>query len=228
MSKRIKEISDDFNKKKTSAKSALDSNKKLGIKSFAAVQEVPKGHYDEEGNWQTDSPKYQYCSWGERNTRAEANSDRNSDIDSKIAILDSRINSCESRYGELKTIISDCKKSIENLKKDLDILTSAKTSFDIIKSNTSKISVDYSKAHNSVNYTYKCFPKKLDEGTMNGINDTKKSFSNKAISDGITKIINLQQEGEQIKTEAESLEEQLNARIEELNAQKFDYNGMKK
>ena len=227
MSKRIDDVNSDYISKATAARRTINNAQKLSITYFSDVSEVAQGHFNEKHEWKVDNPKYQYNGWGVRDTYGEANDDRNSDIDAKIGILDSRIGFCNSRKGELAQVKSDCQESLSKLQKDLGVLQSAQSSFTSISTNLSSIMNNCRSITVGVHSIYRCEPRHLINGTLSAANTTTRVFSNTSISDGISKLSQYINKGEDIMSGIETIEGLLDERIEELTAQRDSFEGMK-
>ena len=227
MSKRISEISNEYRTKAEDARRTINDAQRLPISYFAGVTEVAQGHFNEKKEWVRENPKYQYSGWGVRDTYAEANNDRNADIDSKIGILNSKIGFCNSRKGELNAVKADCEESLSNLNADIATLQKAQSSFQSIAANMTSAMRGYGASIYSLDNTYNCLPSNLNNGTSRAINTTTKGFSSGSISQGISSLEGYVQTGESIMSSITSLESQLAEKIADLEAQRSEFEGMK-
>lgn len=236
MTRKIVEIKEEFNKESSVSKSAIGSGAldPLKITSFPDVVSIERrykvynsGHESGE----TVAYKYQYKGGIEYNTKAQANNERNSDIQSKIDIINGRISKCEKYISKLDKISNDCKKSIENLKKDKDELKKLIAKINGINSSISSAKTYYSRARDSIQNCFKCSPTRLNLEMGNAINYIQnQECSNEnnglsSMSDTLNKYI---EQGNEIIKSITDLKGKLQEKKSKLNTQKSQFESLKR
>lgn len=229
MSKKMSEINDNFIEKAEHARRTMNNATRISatfpeIEHIIVNEEITLPNGDKTS---IEKENYYMYNGARASSPDEANSFRNTDIESKVGILDSKISDCNSRKNELNNVKSDCETSISVLNSDVGKLTSAQSQIQDISSAMSSTMNMYNEAMSTLNYTYKCTPQNLSTGTSSAIGTTTKSFSNDSISSGISTLKGWVDTGEDIKSGITSLIGEIEEKISDLQKQIDEFNAMK-